>query len=309
MSPVMKGEDDLAATRGCETVTGPHPSMGISLSQVESSRSNSLKDLSQPTLRSENYSSTSSRRALTKKKKHPLNLLAVVQRPNETTRKYIERFNAECKTIDGLVDGATSLCLTNGLANDDFRKQLTTKPVWTRKEMQAKAKEFIHHEEVNRVVAATKNQQAHTTSRGNTSTAHPRDTHRETLRGRTQNAKNKTLFCDYHQGYGHKTQDCYDLKDAIEQAIREGKLNKFIQIIREHRNAGRERSEGPETRNPRNLRDADEPMPIVPVITGASHTEKSRSANKKDLKILATVRSTPHNSQRSRSATTTSNTE
>ncbi|MED6172626.1 hypothetical protein PIB30_051762, partial [Stylosanthes scabra] len=34
--------------------------------------------------------------------KHPINLLAVVQKPNETTRKYIERFNAECKTIDGL---------------------------------------------------------------------------------------------------------------------------------------------------------------------------------------------------------------
>ncbi|MED6217384.1 hypothetical protein PIB30_017230 [Stylosanthes scabra] len=200
--------------------------------------------------------------------------------------------------------------------------------------MQAKVKEFIHHEEVNRVVAATKNQQAHAASRGNTSTAHPRDTHREqgqrgnpkftkqkydhytplialiteiyrqisdkgilprakTLRGRTQNAKNKTLFCDYHQGYGQKTQDCYDLKDAIEQAIKKGKLNEFIQIIREPRNGGRERSEGPETRNPRNLRNAKEPMPIVPVITVASHTEKSRSAHKMDLKILATIRSAP----------------
>ncbi|MED6204208.1 hypothetical protein PIB30_006964 [Stylosanthes scabra] len=43
--------------------------------------------------------------------------------------------------------------------------------------MQAKAKEFIHHEEVNRVVAATKNLQS--TPRGNASTAHPRDTQRE----------------------------------------------------------------------------------------------------------------------------------
>ncbi|MED6118546.1 hypothetical protein PIB30_003762 [Stylosanthes scabra] len=185
--------------------------------------------------------------------KHPINLVA---------------------TIDGLVDGVASLCLTNSLANEDFRRQLTTKPVWTRMEIQAKAKEFIHHEEVNRVVAATKNQQTHTA---------PRETYQQisykgilprarTLRGRTQNAKNKTLFCDYHQGYRHKTQDCYDLKDAIEQAIREGKLNEFIQIIREPRNVGRERSEGPETRNPQNLREADETMPIVPVITRANHT-------------------------------------
>ncbi|MED6157414.1 hypothetical protein PIB30_022820 [Stylosanthes scabra] len=200
--------------------------------------------------------------------------------------------------------------------------------------MQAKAKEFIHHEEVNRVVAATNNQQAQTASRGNASTAYPRDNQRDQghrgnakfakqkydhytpliasitevyqqisdkgilpraipLRGRTQNAKNKTLFCDYHQGYGHKMQDCYDLKDAIEQAIREGKLNEFIQIIREPQNAGRERPEGPETRNSRNLRDTDETMPIVPVITGANHTEKSKSTHKKDHKILATIRSAP----------------
>ncbi|MED6206993.1 hypothetical protein PIB30_031669 [Stylosanthes scabra] len=99
--------------------------------------------------------------------------------------------------------------------------------------MQAKAKKFIHHEEVNR--------------------------------------------------------DCYDLKDGIEQAIRVGKLNEFTQIIREPRNAGRERLEGPETRNPRNLREADETMPIVPVITGANHTEKSKSAHKKDLKIIVDV--------------------
>ncbi|MED6189022.1 hypothetical protein PIB30_091549 [Stylosanthes scabra] len=58
---------------------------------------------------------------------HPINLLAVTQKPKETTRKFIERFNAECKTIDGLVDGVANLCLTNGLARDDFRKQLTIK--------------------------------------------------------------------------------------------------------------------------------------------------------------------------------------
>ncbi|MED6221017.1 hypothetical protein PIB30_050430 [Stylosanthes scabra] len=50
------------------------------------------------------------------------------------------------------------------------------------------------------------------------------------LKGRTHNARNISLFCDYHQGYGHKTQDCYDLKDVIEQPIRDGKLSKFAKI-------------------------------------------------------------------------------
>ncbi|MED6215802.1 hypothetical protein PIB30_001419 [Stylosanthes scabra] len=200
---------------------------------------------------------------------------------------------------DGLVDGVASLCLTNGLANYDFRRQLTTKPVWTRKEMQTKAKEFIHHEEVNRVAAATKSQQTQTASWGNASSAHLRDNQRDQVHiGNPKFAKQKydqytPLIASITEGYGHKTQDCYDLKDAIEQAIREGKLGEFIQVIREPRNIGRERSEGPETRNPLNLKDTDETMPIVPVITGANHTEKSKSAHKKDLKILPTVRSAP----------------
>ena len=27
---------------------------------------------------------------------------------------------------------------------------------------------------------------------------------------------NRSLFCEYHNGFGHKTEDCYDLRDAIE---------------------------------------------------------------------------------------------
>ncbi|MED6164452.1 hypothetical protein PIB30_090235 [Stylosanthes scabra] len=110
------------------------------------------------------------------------------------------------------------------------------------------------------------------------------------LKGRTQNAKNKSSFCDYHQGYEHKTQDCYDLKDAIEQAIRDGKLNEFIQIIREPRTSDRERSPRPESRNPRFCQDNDEQVMEIAIITGSSATEKSKSSLKKDLKILATVR-------------------
>ncbi|MED6210577.1 hypothetical protein PIB30_065423 [Stylosanthes scabra] len=137
--------------------------------------------------------------------------------------------------------------------------------------MQVISKEFIHREEVNRVVAATKNTQAHTAPRGSGQTSHLRDNHRvasiteiyhqvskkgvlskaRPLKGRTQNAKNRSLYCDYHQGYEQKTQDCYDLKDAIEQAIRDGKLNDFIQIIREPRTSVRERSPKSESRNPR----------------------------------------------------------
>ncbi|MED6135022.1 hypothetical protein PIB30_042345 [Stylosanthes scabra] len=100
------------------------------------------------------------------------------------------------------------------------------------------------------------------------------------LKGRTQNAKDRSLFCNYHQGYGHRTQDCYDLKDAIEQAIRDDKLNETSE---------RERSPRPESWNPKYRRDDDEPVMEIAVITGSNAPKKSKSALKKDLKILAAV--------------------
>ncbi|XP_016192282.1 uncharacterized protein LOC107633161 [Arachis ipaensis] len=88
------------------------------------------------------------------KAKHPINLLGVTQRSGEPTRKYLDRFNGECLEIDGLTDSVASLCLTNGLLNKDFRKHLTTKPVWTMQEIQSVAREYINDEEVSQVVAA-----------------------------------------------------------------------------------------------------------------------------------------------------------
>ncbi|XP_016206863.1 uncharacterized protein LOC107647283 [Arachis ipaensis] len=54
------------------------------------------------------------------KAKHPINLLGVTQQNGEPTRKYLDRFNDECLEIDGLTDSVASLCLTNGLLNEDF---------------------------------------------------------------------------------------------------------------------------------------------------------------------------------------------
>ncbi|XP_015953343.1 uncharacterized protein LOC127747601 [Arachis duranensis] len=95
------------------------------------------------------------------KVKHLINLLGVTQRSGEPTRKYLDRFNDECLEIDDLTDSVASLCLTNGLLNEDFKKHLTTKPVWTMQEIQSVAREYINDEEVSQVVAANKLQPAY----------------------------------------------------------------------------------------------------------------------------------------------------
>ena len=39
---------------------------------------------------------------------------------------------------------------------------------------------------------------------------------------------NKEEFCDYHKQAGHSTDKCYQLKNAIEDAIRRGWLKEFV---------------------------------------------------------------------------------
>ncbi|XP_015963412.1 uncharacterized protein LOC107487307 [Arachis duranensis] len=228
------------------------------------------------------------------KAKHPINLLGITQRPGEPTRKYLDRFNDECLEIDGLTDSVASLCLTNGLLNEDFRKYLTTKPVWTMHEIQMVAKEYINDEEVSQVVAANKrhsdynqprqqgNVYQQTAERGILLKPRP-------LKDRT--GGNKSLYCDYHKGYGHQTQDCFDLRDALEQAIRDGKLSEFSHLIREPRRRQRDQdSEEAKTRAAKRRQepeDKDHSLTVINVVTAKNSAPRSRSAHKKDAKILA----------------------
>ncbi|XP_016195200.1 uncharacterized protein LOC107636190 [Arachis ipaensis] len=276
------------------------------------------------------------------KVKHPINLLGVTQRPDEPTRKYLDRFNDECLEIDGLTDSVASLCLTNGLLNEDFRKHLTTKPVWTMQEIQCVAKEYINDEEVSQVMAANKWQPAYRHDRhlGNREVQkeHARDggpskaprpfprvgkfTHYTPLTApikevyqqitkkgilskprplKERTGGNKSLYCEYHKGYGHKTQDCFNLKDALEQAIRDGKLAEFSHLIREPRrwnrdHEGEDRSRA--TRRRQEPKGDDHGLTVVNVVTARNTAPKSRSVQKKDAKILAVSSSSARSSQR-----------
>ncbi|XP_025681810.1 uncharacterized protein [Arachis hypogaea] len=234
--------------------------------------------------------------------KHPINLLGITQRPGEPTRKYLDRFNDECLKIDGLTDSVASLCLTNGLLNEDFRKHLTTKPVWTMHEIQTgngarhkeQAKEggptkahrpfprigkFTNYTPLTLPIVEVYQQIA---EKGILSKPRP-------LKDRT--GGNKSLYCDYHKGYGHQTQDCFDLRDALELAIRDGKLSEFSHLIREPRRRQRDQdSEEAKTRAAKRRQepeDKDHGLTVINVVTAKNTAPRSRSAHKKEAKILA----------------------
>ncbi|XP_057755816.1 uncharacterized protein LOC130974998 [Arachis stenosperma] len=101
---------------------------------------------------------------------------------------------------------------------------------------------------------------------------------------------NKNLYCDYHKGYGHQMQDCFDLKNALEQAIREGKLAAFSHLIREPRRRYCDQDEEGKTRSAKRRQepeDRDHGLTVINVVTAKNTAPKSRSAHKKDAKVLA----------------------
>ncbi|XP_057760872.1 uncharacterized protein LOC130981289 [Arachis stenosperma] len=239
---------------------------------------------------------------------HPINLLGVTQRSDKPTRKYLDRFNDECLEIDGLTDSVASLCLTNGLLNEDSKKYLTTKPIWTMQEIKNVARKYINDEEVSQVMAANKRQptynHAHQPGNGERPREHSKDgaltkTFKPFLRVekftnytplaapiveiyqqitdkgilskprqlKDRTGGNKNLYCDYHKGFGHKTQDCFDLKDALEQ-----------------------RQEPEE--------DNEHGLTIVNVVVGRDVALRSKSACRKDAKVLAVSSSNPVPSSR-----------
>ncbi|XP_057723355.1 uncharacterized protein LOC130939253 [Arachis stenosperma] len=237
------------------------------------------------------------------KAKHPINLLGITQRHGEPTRKYLDRFNDECLEIDGLTDSVASLCLTNGLLNEDFRKHLTMKPQGNGERQKEQAKEggpnkaprpfsrigkFTNYTPLTLPIMEVYQQIA---EKGILSKPRP-------LKDRTGGSK--SLYCDYHKGYGHQTQNCFDLRDALEQAIRDDKLSEFSHLIREPRRRHRDQDEDKtrSTKRRQEPEDKDHGLTVINIVTAKNAAPRSRSAHKKDAKILVVSSATMQSSKK-----------
>ncbi|XP_057751854.1 uncharacterized protein LOC130969950 [Arachis stenosperma] len=235
------------------------------------------------------------------KAKHSINLLGITQRHGEPTRKYLDRFNDECLEIDGLTDSVASLCLTNGLLNEDFRKHLTTKSVWTMHEIQMVAKEYINDEEVSQVVATNKRHYGYNQPRQQGNGERQKEQAKE---GGPSKAPRPFPRIGKFTNYTPLTlpimEDCFDLRDALEQAIRDGKLSEFSHFIREPRRRHRDQDEEGKTRSTKRRQepeDKDHGLTVINIVTAKNAVPRSRSAHKKDAKILA-VSSAPMRSSK-----------
>ena len=89
------------------------------------------------------------------------------------------------------------------------------------------------------------------------------------------NKRNRNKYCRFHRDYGHDTDECFDLKQQVENLIRQGKLKIFLG--RDHKD---EKLKGKVEESSR------PPLGEIKVIIGGSSTGQSSKSKKAYLKVV-----------------------
>ena len=92
------------------------------------------------------------------------------------------------------------------------------------------------------------------------------------------NKRNRNMYCRFHRDHGHDTDECYDLKQQIENFIKQGKLRNFPR--REHKD---EKLKGKVEKSSR------PPLGGIRVIIGGSSIGQSSKSRKTYLKVVQNV--------------------
>ena len=92
------------------------------------------------------------------------------------------------------------------------------------------------------------------------------------------NKRNRNKYCRFHKDHGHDTDECFDLKQQVENLIRQGKLKSFLgQDYKDEKLKGKaEESSRP-------------PLGEIRVIIGGSSTGQSSKSKKAYLKVVQSV--------------------
>ncbi|XP_016170742.1 uncharacterized protein LOC107613307 [Arachis ipaensis] len=181
----------------------------------------------------------------------------------ERIKDYLDCFNKALLEVNIRTLEVVCLCLIVGLLEGDFRRHLTSKDIKSMKEIHQITLEYMQDEDVSRVVSIKRKNLAPSSNKAGSSgqsstskTSTPRVgkfstytplvasltkvyqqvSHKSILSRarqiRPRASLNKSQYCDYHESYGYRTEDCIDLKDTLEQAIQDGKLPEFVQHVK-----------------------------------------------------------------------------
>nr|XP_043630267.1 uncharacterized protein LOC122601583 [Erigeron canadensis] len=188
----------------------------------------------------------------------------IKQREHETSRDFIERFTVESQEITGLVDSQRVSGLIHGCRNRELVECLNTDSAETFDEAKKKARKFLDTKEIGASNLddtrykkgkwqSNKDQQRYSLYNReekrrdyNISLPEMTKTPKEILLkeavGKTfptpsrlseRGRRDKDKYCDFHNDTGHDTNSCMQLKKAIDEVIKTGKLAHLVKGIRQ----------------------------------------------------------------------------
>ncbi|XP_015969739.1 uncharacterized protein LOC107493162 [Arachis duranensis] len=190
------------------------------------------------------------------KAKHAPSLLGIKQGDRESLCSYMEIFNKACLDIQSLPTEAAIMGLINGLREGPFSHSISKKHPTSLNEVQERAEKYINMQKNSRRGDSSKtgffyppwDKEKEFRKKEDQPTEKPRKYHNYTpLRVslavvykeicntekitpprpiKHKRGGSQTEYCDYHQIYGHSTNECYDLKNIIEKLAREGRLDR-----------------------------------------------------------------------------------
>ncbi|GAU38519.1 hypothetical protein TSUD_148000 [Trifolium subterraneum] len=174
----------------------------------------------------------------TASRKHPkteANLEVVRQGPDETLRSYIERFNKEAVQVDVTDDMKKYLMRKNLRDGTRFKEKVSIEKPATWDEILYKAHAYMQFEEETmadamRYFRTEDNRPPREQGHKNGDKRNRDNCGRDKFPKSTpfKPGQVRSRYCAYHKSYGHLTEDCIQLKDAIEILIRNGKLKDYV---------------------------------------------------------------------------------
>ncbi|XP_077228277.1 uncharacterized protein LOC143861229 [Tasmannia lanceolata] len=202
--------------------------------------------------------------------------MALRQEDNEPLKTFVSRFNREALQVPNLDPSAATNALLAGARSNDFRRAVARRNPLSLADLMAGAEEYISVEETLTALDSNRKRAADDMNRDkhpakprrddkvvrrdkspqrreenftplNTSRRHilAAISREEFIKWPTPmiskgNKRDKSKYCRFHRDHGHDTDNCWQLKEEIEQLISRGYLKKYVRGDT-HRNEPNER--------------------------------------------------------------------
>ncbi|XP_065634648.1 uncharacterized protein LOC136069739 [Quercus suber] len=191
-------------------------------------------------------------------------LLTIEQGENESLWSFITRFNKEALSMDEMDGKLLLAAFHNGVNSDFFIHKLYEKEPQSMVELVHLAQNFMNAEDaiIAKKRKKAKRVEANPTHHSEQGSMQIKDDPflkwPEKMKA-DPNKCNRNKYCHFHRDHGHDTDECFDLKQQIENLIRQGKLRNFLR--RDHKD---EKLKGKVDESPR------PPLGEIKVIIGGN---------------------------------------